>query len=67
MENQSTKKASALLFIGLASLILAMTVFKESNTPKMIILGVSIASFLASIYSNVKAAKENTAKSKEKE
>jgi hypothetical protein len=67
MEKQPTKKGRALLLIGMTSLILGLTVFRENNTPKMIMLVTSIVTLLASILFNAKTAMESVKKSKEKE
>ncbi len=67
MEKQPTKIGRALLFIGMTSLILGLTVFRENNTPKMILLVTSIVTLLASIVFNAKTAMNAVKKSKEKE
>ncbi|WP_136667399.1 hypothetical protein [Flavobacterium sp. H122] len=67
MKKQPTRKGRALLFIGMASLILGLTVFRENNTPKMILLITSIITLLASIYLNAKTAMVAVKKQKEKE
>lgn len=67
MEKQPTKKGRVLLLIGMLFLILGLTVFRENNTPKMIMLAISIVTLFASILFNAKTAVENVKKAKENE